>query len=311
MASVWEAMKKHQAEEAAAAARREPAPAPPAPGEQAASAPPERGEQPRPPDSREPEQGHPVILEGPVDSHKIKTVIKSQHPVHGFKRNAVVRQYSAGMVPHHDRGGKIAEQYRALRTTLLANCQGSLSCLITSAQPQEGKTTTCANLALVLAENVSQRTVIIDGDLRQGRIADMMHLDRTPGLAELLRGRAEIREVIQPTAYPNLSIVAAGHSRPEEVAELLSRPELDPFFADIRRMFDYVLVDTPSINKTSDAGMLGRWIEQALVVVQMNRTRRESVDRALGLLQAANIKPAGIVMTHHRYYIPNYLYKVS
>jgi receptor protein-tyrosine kinase len=220
--------------------------------------------------------------------------------------------YSPALVPHHDRGGATAEEYRALRTNLLAQYSDERFCLlVTSAEAGEGKTVSSLNLALVLAERQERRTIIIDADLRKRTIANLLHISNTPGLADILRGTARLDDVIQPTAYPNLFVIPAGQSKQAEVGELLGGPELEESVTELRRRYDYVLFDTPPITVASDAGMLGRATREALLVVRMNKTRRESVDRAIGLLHAANVKPVGMILTHQRYYIPNYLYRYS
>jgi Mrp family chromosome partitioning ATPase len=81
--------------------------------------------------------------------------------------------------------------------------------------------------------------------------------------------------------------------------------------AELRRVHDQVLVDTPPINIHSDAGVVGRAVRDALIVVRMNKTPREATDRAIRLLRAARAEPLGIVLTHQRFHIPSYIYKYT
>ena len=218
--------------------------------------------------------------------------------------------YSAVLMAHHDRGGRIAEQYRALRTNLLAKyADERFSCIITSAEVGEGKTVTCLNLALVLAERQERRVVVVDGDLRKGAIASLLQAKKSPGMADLLRGAAALSEVIQPTAYPNLFLIPAGQSRQDEVGELIGRPELDEVTNELRRQYDCVLFDAPPVNPVSDASILGRAVGEALLVVRMNKTPRERIDTAIGLLHAANVKIAGMLLSHEQYDISSYSYQ--
>jgi len=208
--------------------------------------------------------------------------------------------FSEVLRPHFDRGGRVADAYRALRTNLLARCgdQGFCS-LITSARAGEGKTLTAANLALVLAECVTRNVLLIDADLRRSRVADLMGLSPAPGLAEWIRGEATLRQVLQPTTYPNLSVIAAGTAPPGDVAELLARPPVHTLLAEAKRMFNHVLIDTPPIH-LSDVGTLGQVCRQALLVVRAGKTRQEDVTRAVALLHAANIQPVGMVLAGGR-----------
>ena len=291
MANVWDAIKKHQAEEAqrlqvpaqSTEARSEmppaAAPAPPA----APAAPP---------------------AAAPVPQIKVESVHVGKLGENG--------SFSESLVAHHDRGGALTEEYRALRTSLLAQCPDERFCyLVTSADAGEGKTVTAANLALVMAERVDRRTILIDCDLRKRKLAAMLNGKLSPGMVELLRGTASFKEVIQPTVCPNLFFIPPGEVKTEEVGELMGRPELDEIVSELRRHYDYMLFDTPPINVVSDAGMLGRATGGAILVVRMNKTHRESVDKAVRLLHAANVNVAGMVLTHRTFLIPNYLYRYS
>lgn len=221
-------------------------------------------------------------------------------------------KYSPALAAHHDRGGRICEQYRTLRTNLLAIYPDEqFSLVVTSAEAGEGKTVTCLNLAMALTELPDRRTVVVDCDIRKCRAAAMLHVEKSPGMADMLRGTATLSQTTQATAYPNLFFVPAGQARLNEVGELMSRPELDEIISQLRKAYDYVLIDTPPINNISDAGMLGQVqvSGEALLVVRMNKTSRESVNRAIRLLHAANVKIAGICLSHQQYYVPNYLYQ--
>jgi len=199
-----------------------------------------------------------------------------------------------------------------LRTHLLSHfAQKRFSVIITSSDAGEGKTVTCLNLGVVLAEQPEKTTVILDGDLRKAGIAACLNMVKSPGMADLLRGTATMASVVRPTVYTNLFVIPAGEVRKQEVGELMGRPELKEIGAQLRQEFDHVLIDTPPVNGAADAGMLGQAADGALLVVHLNKTHRESVDRAIRLLHASNIEVSGLVLTHQKYYIPNYLYRYS
>jgi capsular exopolysaccharide synthesis family protein len=224
----------------------------------------------------------------------------------------LTNNYSEVIATHHDRGGAITEQFRALRTHLLSYFgHKRFSVIITSSEAGEGKTVTCLNLGVVLAEQPEKTTVIVDGDLRKAGIAACLKMDKGPGMADLLRGTATMASVVRPTVYPNLFVIPAGEVRQQEVGELMGRPELKEIGVELRQKFDHVLIDTPPVNGAADAGMLGQAADGALLVVHLNKTHRESVDRAIRLLHASNVTVSGMVLTHQKYYIPNYLYRYS
>jgi len=220
--------------------------------------------------------------------------------------------YAEVLLAHHDRGGAITEQYRALRNHLLAHyADRRFATLIASAEPGEGKTVTCLNLGIALAERIERTTIVVDCDLRKGEMAKYLNIDKSPGVADLLRSAAALDDVVRPTVYRNLFVIPAGEAKRQEVGELLGRPELHEIASELRRKYDYVLFDTPPINRAADAGMLGPAVDGAELVVRMNKTDRESVNRAIRLFHANNVTVSGLVLTHQRFFIPNYLYRYA
>ena len=109
----------------------------------------------------------------------------SGSPSRSFAR---VKKYGSDIVAFNDPGSIYTEQYRSLRTNILARAKNQQVCMIvTSAEANEGKTVTTLNLAFVMAELPDTRVLVIDGDLRKDRLTAILGLDHTPGLAEVLR----------------------------------------------------------------------------------------------------------------------------
>lgn len=222
------------------------------------------------------------------------------------------QRYSIRLRVHHDRGGPITEEYRALRTSLLARSRDDrFSHIVTSANSGEGKTVTSLNLGLIMTERADRTTLVVDCDLRRRTMAGLLGADSGPGFTDLLRGVAALDEVIQPTAYPNLWFLPSGKVLPGEVGELLGCPVLNKIIAAVQRRYDFTIFDTPPLGVASDAGVIGRAVRSAMLVVHMNQTHKESVERAIRLLRAGNVDVCGVVLTHRRFFIPNYLYRYS
>ena len=310
MSNVWEAMKKHQAEVAAKAA---------AEGKSGAKRPPQRRDDPALVDIElvsEPGIKTPPRADDPAvrPASPAPAVVLGRGTGRAMPPVIVGRDdtFSELVVAHHDRGGGIAEEYRSLRTNLLArSASGKFGYIITSAEAGEGKTITSLNLAVVLAEQAERRTIVIDGDMRRARLAKMVEITPGPGLGEVLRGQTTLSQAVRTTPYPNLFFLPTNRCDQHEIGELLGRMEREELFADLRRQFDYILVDTPPINIASDAAILGQSVGEALLVVRMNKTRQESVEKAIRLLRAANVDLSGMVLTHRKYHIPNYLYRYA
>ena len=293
MANVWDAMNKHKAEQAAQSQARE-AEQSEAPAEADQTVSTQATAEPKPP---APAQTRPSPRHHRSNKHRGRE---------GGNGNG----YSELIKTFHEPGSSIAEEYRALRIKLTADCNdGRLCMMITSSDPGEGKTVTCANLAVVLAEREDRKTIVVDADIRKGSLTDLFNVSREPGLADVLKGTTDHREVVQSTSLPNLFLMPAGRPGSQHVGELLVRPELEDLVNRLRREYDYVLFDTPPIDtKTPDAGMIGRATGQALLVVRMNKTRKESVDEAIRQLHASKVEVNGLILTGREFAIPGYLY---
>lgn len=218
--------------------------------------------------------------------------------------------YSPILAAHGDPGGIYAEQYRSLRTNILSDAQKKSCCLlITSAEAGEGKTVTCLNLAFVLAELPDIRVLVVDGDMRKTDLTTLLRVHKTPGLAEFLRGSATLKDVIQPTLSPNLDVIPSGLTQRDEIGEILSRVSTNKLIPELRKQYDCVLIDTPPVSGVSDTGVWGRAVGEALMVIRMNKTHRDSVQRSIGLLRTADVNILGLFLTHQKSYVPKYLYR--
>jgi len=277
-------MKKHQVEEAAKAQAEQPGPS----GNQDAGS--------------APLSASPVAAQMPAGRRAMRSASRRGASTNGDP-------YSELILAHNKPGSNIAEEYRALRISLTAHCEGGKFCyVITSSDPGEGKTVTCANLAVMLAEQEDRQTIVVDGDLRKGRLGALFGKDNTPGLADILKGDVSAEQAIQGTIYPNLFILPSGKVGTHQAGELLVRPELEDLVTQLRRTYDYVIFDSPPINGPPDAGMIGHATGRAIVVVRMKKTRLESVKQAIRLLHAAKVEVNGIVLTHRVFDIPDRLY---
>jgi len=235
--------------------------------------------------------------------------IRAQRPVNNLIPSS---GFSPSLVAHYDRGGMVTEQYRVIRTNLMAKFPEHRFCtMITSAEPNEGKTATTLNLGLILAESQDCRTVVVDCDLRKGRVASFLGVKRGPGFVDVVRGQAKLKDVLRSTEYPGLDILTSGQIQPSEIGELLTRPEVPELLNELRQRYNFVLVDTPPVNEISDAAIVGRHVYGALLAVSMFKTHRESVRRAIRMLRAVNIEVLGMILTKQKYYIPRYLYRYS
>jgi capsular exopolysaccharide synthesis family protein len=151
----------------------------------------------------------------------------------------------------------MAESYRALRTSLLLSNLGAPPkvIMVTSARPQEGKTTTSINTAIVLAQK-GVRVLLIDADLRRPSIHKTLGMGPRSGLSNVLTGSATLQQTITTSpVLPNLFIMPAG-TPPPNPAELLASSNMRDLIAELRGMYDHIVIDTPPTLSVTDAVVL-------------------------------------------------------
>lgn len=203
----------------------------------------------------------------------------------------------------------IAEQYRMLRTNLLALNSGPpiRALVVTSAIKREGKTITVLNLATVMATGSEKKVLVIDCDLRRPKMHELLGTPSRPGLSELLRGKADPEAVFQKTKVPNLSLLPSG-KLPANPSELIGSSKMSRLLEQLKEKFDYVISDTPPVMAVTDAGVLGAIADGVILVVKAECTKRDIVLRAQTLLKGANAKLVGCVLTNIREFSPYYIY---
>jgi succinoglycan biosynthesis transport protein ExoP len=165
--------------------------------------------------------------------------------------------------------------------------------LVTSAEPNEGKTTVTVNLAHTLAFGGS-RVLLVDGDLRKGTLCKMLGLQPSPGLSDLLDDQAMGDKVIQTNGVPNISFIASGkiHRNP---GDAFLSTELKDLLTAWRQQFDYVLIDSSPIFAADDAPTLAPKVDGVIFVVRSRFSRARAVSTALEVLRQRQAKVLGVV----------------
>jgi polysaccharide biosynthesis transport protein len=190
-----------------------------------------------------------------------------------------------------------AEAYRALRTSILLSSFGAPPkvILVTSALPQEGKTTISANSALVLAQRGS-RVLLLDADLRRPGIDKLFGIKARGGLSTLISGVEKFEDVVvQSAEVPNLWILPAGPIPPQP-AELLSSSVMKDYVGRWRSEFDHIIIDTPPCLSVTDAVVLSPEADRVILVARAGKTSKLALRRACALLLRVNARVMGIVL---------------
>jgi capsular exopolysaccharide synthesis family protein len=152
--------------------------------------------------------------------------------------------------------------------------------VVTSAGVGEGKTLSALNLAWLLAQTEGVRALVIDSDLRQPCATDYLGIDAPVGLSEVLGGQLSVEDAIVRLDPAGLYLLPGGQPR-HDVAELLSGPSYARILTEVRRMFDFIIIDAPPLGIFTDASVLMARADAALLVVRANKTRYSVVDKLL------------------------------
>jgi receptor protein-tyrosine kinase len=194
------------------------------------------------------------------------------------------------------------EAFRLLRTNLqfLNLDTRPRSLVITSAVPGEGKTSTATNLAIALAQT-GQRVLLVDGDLRRPKVASVLGLERSVGLTTVLVGRSELQDSIQKHASSGIYLLASGPIPPNPT-EVLQSHAAQSLFDRLNQMFDMVIIDAPPLLPVSDAAIMARDVDGAILVVRHGKTTKDQLEQArLRLAQVdANLFGVAVNMTPRR-----------
>ena len=192
---------------------------------------------------------------------------------------------------------QMAESYRALRTSLLLTFVGGPPkvILITSALPEEGKTTTSVNSAIVLAQK-GIRVLLIDADLRRPSIHKTLGMGPKIGLSNVLTGNATLEQAIIPsTVLPNLFILPAG-TPPPNPAELLASVQMKTVLEELREQYDHIVIDTPPTLSVTDAVVMSTSADAVVLVIRSGQTTKPALRRARDILIQVNARVCGVLL---------------
>ena len=204
---------------------------------------------------------------------------------------------------------QMAESYRALRTSLLLTFAGGPPkvILITSALPEEGKTTTSVNSAIVLAQK-GTRVLLIDADLRRPSIHKTLGMGPQLGLSNVLTGTATLQQAIIPsTILPELFILPAG-TPPPNPAELLASTKMKDVLEELRTQYDHIVIDSPPTLSVTDAVVISTSADAVVLVIRSGHTTKPALRRARDILLQVNARVCGVLVNAVDLNSPDYYY---
>ena len=191
-----------------------------------------------------------------------------------------------------------AEAYRALRTSIqfMASKEPCKVIMVSSASGGDGKTTTSANLAVVLAQ-AGKRVVLVSADLRRPRVHKYFDLNNEKGLTNVMSGEHPMEEALLPTDTWNLRILTSGPT-PARPAELLQSEQMGAILDDLRVGADFVIIDSAPVLVVSDALALAPIVDAVLCVTSAEDTTRQAVVRARDQLEQVGAHIIGGVLNN-------------
>jgi len=217
----------------------------------------------------------------------------------------------AGAVMVHDMSGPIAGQFRALRSWILALRAGKpLSVItVTSATRGEGKTTVAYNLAIALSEVAPGRVVVVDGDLRGPSLHILAGVRGEVGLNAILENGLDLSGHVYETSVPNLDLIPSQPAPATDHLESKLHNGCKQLLANLRRSYAFVIIDTPPVLIGSQATLFGKHSDGVILVARLEKTSRQAVKHAQEELVKVGAPVLGCVLTHHKYHVPDFIYR--
>ncbi len=203
-----------------------------------------------------------------------------------YKTEAVVKEYP---------GSSIAESFRNLRSSLFLKFRSEPQkvIMVTSSQPQDGKSFVSSNLAASIA-SVGHKTVLLDCDLRRPTLHEKMKIANSIGLSNYMVNNAASNDIIKKTEIDNLWFIPAGPVLPNS-SELIEAGVLDELIEELKEKFDFVIIDSTPAGLVADATLMIKYASYILLVCRNDYTRKDVFTDVLNLFRANNITNYDIV----------------
>lgn len=200
------------------------------------------------------------------------------------------------------------EMYRTLRTNLEFTGIENRVIAITSCAPDDGKSTVSFQLACALAES-GKSTIYVDADMRRSVFAQRYNIDKEmKGLSHFLSGKIDTSDVIYVTNKERFYVLPTGVF-PSNPTELLGNARMEVLITGLKKVFDYVIIDTPPLGSVIDAAVVSKYCDATMLVLASNTTSKKEAKKVIAQLKTANQNFLGIVLNKVEMKGSGYYYK--
>lgn len=234
------------------------------------------------------------ILDKIFGTSKERNILKKSHKSHQSHRTEYLL--------NDDTPFDVTEAFRNIKAALSVSVPrkgAGVAIMATSAYPEDGKTTVTANLALMFALS-NAKVILVDADIRKGRVAKYFKHKSVPGLSDCLSGQNTLDEVIHRSRVnDNLSYITCGTHSPKPY-ELLESEEMKDLIEELKQRYDYVIIDTPPILLISDALALTPITDGTVLVCRHQVSYISDIARALNTLSFAKANVLGVVVNDYK-----------
>jgi capsular exopolysaccharide synthesis family protein len=215
----------------------------------------------------------------------------------GNNKKKTSAQTAVALIAASDKRGTASEQLRAIRSNInFTMVDKDLKTIaITSAEPNDGKTSVSSNLAIVYADS-GKRVLLVDGDMRKPTLGISFDLTNPRGLSNLITERdIDLKKVINETGIENLSVMTAGVIPPNP-SELLGSNRFIDVIEQLSAEFDLIIFDMPPLSNITDAQIVGSRVDGTVLVAREAKTNRDNIRQAKELLELAKAHIIGVIM---------------
>lgn len=190
----------------------------------------------------------------------------------------------------------IVEAYNKSRTNIMAAMldKTNKKLIITSPLSEEGKSITCANIAITFAK-AGDKTLLLDCNLRSPAQQKLFKIDAKHNLVQFLNNECELKDLINHTSVANLDVIVT-ESLLDNPTGLLSLPNLSVLIEKLESTYDYIFIDTPSMTEVADATILARLVPNIILVVRSGLTKHKDIQECIETLKFIGAHLVGIIL---------------